>query len=355
MSSNRKGTLFCLGCISFIPGLKNQLVNTMSFHPPSIKGYKYYKGNCPVVLYDYQKNKYVTMNEMLRNLVNIDPGRRQIKVRFLKIDYTDVLYYINPLANSTIIYSHSNATDIGYLFGHLLDLSYRAGVNIISYEYNGYGQSKHKASEESMYETIEKVVKFSIQNLNISSNSIILYGQSIGSAPTIHFASFHSNLNIGGIIIHSGIKSAVSVICNSNSESALPWYDAFKNLDKIKNVKCPVFVIHGTHDTVIPCNHGEMLYKLAPNKYTPWFVNGANHCNIELNWRKELIVKIRGFLSYIFPKQRKYTCEDISISRVSTLSSQSFDKLSIGDQNNDCDDSDSYQIETSSYTDCSDN
>ncbi|CUV05531.1 unnamed protein product [Cryptosporidium hominis] len=348
MTSEKKGMLFCLGCISVIPGIKNQLVNSMSFHPPIIKGYKYSKCGNSIVLFDFHRKRYVTLNEMKKNLINVDPGRCQIQVKFSSINSIDFFYYKNPAAKFTIIYSHSNATDIGYLFGHLLDFSHKACVNIISYEYNGYGQSKKKISEESLYENIKTIVHYSINHLKLPSSSLILYGQSIGSAPTIHFASTYNSINIAGIIIHSGIKSAVSVIYNNTNSRSLPWYDAFKNLEKIQKVKCPVFVIHGTADTVIPFNHGEMLYKLSPNKYTPWYVNGANHCNIELNWRDELISKVRQFILYLSPKPKiqssksSYMTHDhtLSISRISTLSSQGFENLyhELDDDDDDDDD-----------------
>ncbi|KAJ8460037.1 hypothetical protein OPV22_032963 [Ensete ventricosum] len=48
-------------------------------------------------------------------------------------------------------------------------------------------------------------------------------------------------------------------------------YDAStgKNIDKIKKVKCPVFVIHGTEDDVVDWLHGHGLWKLAKEPYDP--------------------------------------------------------------------------------------
>ncbi|KAF7458096.1 protein kinase family protein / WD-40 repeat family protein [Cryptosporidium felis] len=351
--SERKGMLFCLGCISIIPGIKTRLVNSMSFHPPSIKGYKYSKGGKAIMLFDYHRKRYISLNEMIRSLVNVDPARCFIQVKFTSVCSIDLFYFRNPTANVTIIYSHSNATDIGYLFGHLFDLSHKAKVNIICYEYQGYGQSKLKPSEESLYENIKKIVNYAINDLKLPSSSIVLYGQSIGSAPTIHFASTYNHINIGGIIIHSGIKSAISVLCQTSSNSSLPWYDAFKNTEKIKKVKCPVFVIHGTADTTIPLSHGETLYNLAPIKYSPWYVNGANHCNIELNWRTELISKVSEFLDYISPKPKQtlFMQDTHSISRISTLSSQGFEKLCHEIYDSECEEEDFENAEDHCYSD----
>lgn len=38
-----------------------------------------------------------------------------------------------------------------------------------------------------------------------------------------------------------------------------PFYDLFPNADRIKQVTCPVFIMHGTDDEVIDLNHAELL------------------------------------------------------------------------------------------------
>ena len=38
-----------------------------------------------------------------------------------------------------IIYSHPNASDIGLMLDNFLDLSYNLKINILGYDYTGYG------------------------------------------------------------------------------------------------------------------------------------------------------------------------------------------------------------------------
>lgn len=85
-----------------------------------------------------------------------------------------VLLYIkntNPLKNkSTIIYSHGNNCDLGSTYSHLIDLSTQLKMDVISYDYSGYGRSEGMASEESLLEDIESVLDFaSDQGLKPSS------------------------------------------------------------------------------------------------------------------------------------------------------------------------------------------
>jgi fermentation-respiration switch protein FrsA (DUF1100 family) len=36
--------------------------------------------------------------------------------------------------------------------------------------------------------------------------------------------------------------------------------DHFNNLESMKNIKCPVLLIHGEDDQLIPCSHSSKLY-----------------------------------------------------------------------------------------------
>ncbi|KAE8735224.1 hypothetical protein F3Y22_tig00000340pilonHSYRG00072 [Hibiscus syriacus] len=96
-------------------------------------------------------------------------------------------------------------------------------VNIMSYDYSGYGASTGK-------------------------------GQSVGSGPTLHLASHLPKLR--GVILHSAILSGIRVL--------------YPNIDKIRRVTCPVLVMHGTNDETVDWSHGKQLWELSQEKYEPY-------------------------------------------------------------------------------------
>lgn len=51
---------------------------------------------------------------------------------------------------------------------------------------------------------------------------------------------------IGGLVIHSGISSGLRVI--DTNIKYTPYNDFFPNIDLIKSVSCPVFILHGSND-----------------------------------------------------------------------------------------------------------
>ncbi|PUZ50217.1 hypothetical protein GQ55_6G042100 [Panicum hallii var. hallii] len=145
------------------------------------------------------------------------------------------------------------------------------------YDYSGYGASTGKPSEENTYADIEAVYQCLETEYGISQEDIILYGQSVGSGPTLHLASRLPRLR--GVVLHSAILSGLRVVCHVNFTLC---FDIYKNVKKIKKVKCPVLVIHGTDDDVVNWSHGKELWKLAREPYDPLWIKGGGHCNLEL-------------------------------------------------------------------------
>ncbi|XP_059293346.1 uncharacterized protein LOC132046661 isoform X1 [Lycium ferocissimum] len=183
----------------------------------------------------------------------------------------------HPKASATMLYSHGNAADLGQMFELFVELSLRLRVNLIGYDYSGYGQSSGKPSECNTYADIDAVYKCLKEQYGVNDEQLILYGQSVGSGPTVDLASRVPNLR--GVVLHSPILSGVRVLYPVKRTY---WFDIYKNIDKISAVNCPVLVIHGTTDEVVDCSHGKQLWELCKEKYEPLWINGGGHCNLEL-------------------------------------------------------------------------
>jgi fermentation-respiration switch protein FrsA (DUF1100 family) len=173
-----------------------------------------------------------------------------------------------------ILYSHGNAEDLGTVIHRLKEL-YGLGFSIIGYDYEGYGTSDGTPSEQATYENIDAVYKYLIDDMKFPANKIIAYGFSLGGGVATDLAS---KRYIGGLILESTFVSAYRVL---TKYSILP-YDKYKSIDKIKNVKCPILIMHGDSDNVIPFWHGEKLFESAPLPKRHLWVKGAAHGDISM-------------------------------------------------------------------------
>ncbi|PPS13569.1 hypothetical protein GOBAR_AA07000 [Gossypium barbadense] len=149
--------------------------------------------------------------------------------------------------------------------------------SFLRYDYSGYGQSTGKPTECNTYADIDAAYKCLKEEYGVKDEQLILYGQSVGSGPTVDLASRLPNLR--GVVLHSPILSGMRVLYPVKRTY---WFDIYKNIDKIGAVNCQVLVIHGTADEVVDCSHGKQLWELCKNKYDPLWVNGGGHCNLEL-------------------------------------------------------------------------
>lgn len=76
------------------------------------------------------------------------------------------------------------------------------------------------------------------------------------------------------------------------------WFDVFQNAMKIRRVRSPAFIFHGTEDLEVPFEHGETLYASCPPElaYEPWWVQEAGHNDIEINHRAMYLEQLSRFL-----------------------------------------------------------
>ncbi|KAA0039416.1 hypothetical protein IC582_020640 [Cucumis melo] len=206
------------------------------------------------------------------------------------------LYVKNLSANLTLLYSHGNAADLGQMYDLFVELSVHLRVNLMGYDYSGYGQSTGKPSEQNTYADIEAVYRCLVEKYGAKEEDVILYGQSVGSGPTLDLATRLPNLR--AIVLHSPILSGVRVMYPVKRTF---WFDIYKNIDKIPLVNCPVLVIHGTADEVVDWSHGKQLWDLCKEKYEPLWIKGGNHCDLELY--PQYIKHLKKFISAIGKSQ----------------------------------------------------
>lgn len=113
-----------------------------------------------------------------------------------------------PNARHTILFSHGNAVDLGQMSSFYVGLSSRINCNIFSYDYSGYGMSSGKPSEKNMYADINAAWQALRTRYGISPENVILYGQSIGTVPTVDLASRYE---VGAVVLHSPLMSGMRV------------------------------------------------------------------------------------------------------------------------------------------------
>ncbi|KAM7273450.1 hypothetical protein ACFE04_028114 [Oxalis oulophora] len=259
-------------------GMTSSMAAKFAFFPPNPPSYKLITDDATALL-----------------LMDPFPHRENVDVLRLNTRRgTEIVavYVRYPMATTTLLYSHGNAADLGQMYELFIELSIHLRVNLMGYDYSGYGQSTGKASEQNTYADIEAAYKCLEETYGTKQENIILYGQSVGSGPTLDLGARLPRLR--AIILHSPILSGLRVMYPVKRTY---WFDIYKNIDKIPLVKSPVLVIHGTADEVVDCSHGKQLWELCREKYEPLWIRGGNHCDLELY--PDYIKHLKKFVSTV--------------------------------------------------------
>lgn len=94
------------------------------------------------------------------------------------------------------------------------------------------------------------------------------------------------------------IASAVRVPLK-NLNVTLPFIDTFPNIDRIGKIQCPVLVVHGDMDELVPKEHGEKLFekiRKKGNAVKPLWIPEARHNNVVEDFQTLVFNRYRTFL-----------------------------------------------------------
>jgi fermentation-respiration switch protein FrsA (DUF1100 family) len=216
--------------------------------------------------------------------------------RFLKIPAADgvrvaALYLPNPQARYTVLFSHGNAEDLGDNLDFLEGL-HQAGFAVLAWDYRGYGASEGTPSERTLYSDEQAVYDYLVRDLKTPPERIFVLGRSLGSVAAVDLAARQP---VAGLILEGGLVSGQRVL--------LPFplfpFDRFRNLEKMGRVRCPVLIIHGTADEVIPFRHGEALFRAAHEPKRNWWVENAGHNDLAYRVGPEYGRKLQEFAAWV--------------------------------------------------------
>lgn len=282
-ASGCDGFVCCVGCLSLVPGLIKRVVNQVAFFPPRPPGYHIDDKTVFLVDADYG---LTPLPDFTNEGITVDTVRMRTRRGNMIYGFH---FRIAPSTSSRpsprcLLFSHGNSTDIGIMFPHLKDLCVKLEADVFAYEYSGYGQSTGVPTEADIYADIDAAYHYLTNDCGMEPHEVVLYGQSVGSVPSLDLAQ---RREAGGVILHSALKSGLGVI---HEVKANYWFDVFRNLVKIRRVRCPVFVMHGTRDQEVPFEHGQALYEACPPSmaFDPWWVQEAGHNDIELGPQREM-------------------------------------------------------------------
>ena len=178
----------------------------------------------------------------------------------------------------TILFFYGNGMCMADALGEFNKLRC-LGNNVMLCDYLGYGMSSGKPSEAGCYAAAEAVWEHVTARPDVDKTKIIPFGWSLGSSVAFELASTKP---VAGLITCSAFTSMGDM-----ARAVLPLFPTslllrhrFENERKLADVKVPMLIMHGTHDSIIPFAMSKRLAQLAGNRATFVPIDRGDHNDV---------------------------------------------------------------------------
>ena len=243
-----------------------------------------------LIIYFYQRN--LMYHPGANNYLNEGPLNHKIDKIYINSDKNLIGWHHKKNKNfKTLLFFHGNA---GKLDNRIYKLNEFANLNLnyLIFAYRGFSGNEGKPSEQGIYKDA-KAAKEWLNSNNVNDQSIILYGESLGTAVAIELAKENK---FAGVILESPFTSMEIL-----AQKFYPYLpvkmilkDKYKSIDKINKIVSPILVIHGKKDNIVPFYMGEEIYKRFTGTKFKYFSDYDDHM---IDFNNDLINSIKSFIS----------------------------------------------------------
>lgn len=228
---------------------------------------------------------YVMQSRMLY-LPNM-PGRAlTMTPADARMDYEDVSiqtadgvtlhgWFVAGRSSRVLLFFHGNAGNISHRLESMGQF-HSLGLSVLIIDYRGYGQSSGRITETGLYRDADAAWDYLTETRGARPQDVVIFGRSLGGSIGARLAAKQRPL---ALIVESSFTSVPDV-----AQELYPWLPArwlsrlhHATRDDIRDVRCPVLIVHSRDDEIIPFRHGEELFAAAPEPRTLLALRGTHN------------------------------------------------------------------------------
>lgn len=177
-----------------------------------------------------------------------------------------------PAHSPGLLWFYGNGETIAAIWPILREFQ-PPGMSLLVVDYPGYGASEGRTTESRVYEAAD--LAYTALAERVDPARIFVYGRSLGTAVATRVAASH---RVQGLVLESPFTNARDM--GRRHYAFFPVFlmrIGLDNLDHISRVRCPVLVLHGTADRLVPIDMGRRVAAAAPGPVEFVIIEGAGH------------------------------------------------------------------------------
>jgi fermentation-respiration switch protein FrsA (DUF1100 family) len=178
-------------------------------------------------------------------------------------------------ASPSLVWSHGNGGNIDGRAEVLVELAAR-GMNVLAYDYRGYGRSDGRPSESGVYLDAEAAFDSEREN-GVAPARIVCFGESLGGAVSIHLATRRPCAAVAVVSTFTSLRDIARAHYGPLGSLAGARFDSRA---QVGGIEVPFFAAHGDEDELVPYSLGEELFAAAREPKRFLRVPGAGHNDV---------------------------------------------------------------------------
>ncbi len=156
------------------------------------------------------------------------------------------------------------------------------GFSVFLIDYRGYGKSEGKIEHgKDVFEDANAAFKWATETRKVPLTKLVLYGESLGTNPAIRLGTENQ---VGAVILEAPFTTFYEL-----AHTHYPFVPKmllkdfeFSNIDRIQDIKAPLFILHGTRDEICPYRMGEALFQKAPDPKEFFSISDGGHNDLPM-------------------------------------------------------------------------
>lgn len=181
----------------------------------------------------------------------------------------------------TVLFCHGNAGNLRFPTARRdrFLAVHQTGANLWVFDYRGFGRSRGTLSEAGVYEDA-RIVHTLARAAHSPARPFIIFGRSLGGAVATYLATEVQTPD--RLVLESTFTSAPDVCAGWVGRRLADCMSyQFDSFSRIMELRCPLFMIHGNADRVVPYSLGRRLYRRYEGPKEFITVSGAGHNDLQ--------------------------------------------------------------------------
>lgn len=207
-------------------------------------------------------------------------------------------WYIPGPSRRVVLFFHGNAGNVSHRLDSIRQF-HSLGLSVFIIDYRGYGQSTGKASETGIYRDADAAWDYLTRTRGLDAADIVVFGRSLGASVAARLAA---RQRPAGLILESSFTSVPDIAAELYPWIPVRWFARLRHAtrDHVREVRCPVLVVHSRDDEIIPYRHGESIYAAANGPRTLLTLRGS-HNDAFIRDERSYLDGLAAFLEQISP------------------------------------------------------